>query len=170
MPNQPPKAPRPDVIARNANGTVHAIEVKSYWNKRSTLIPILRKQIARNKIHLPAGFTRKIALDVSGKGVSDEFLSAVGLRLASIQKDVSLALAFLKTGSCSSKDTFETARQFKLIRDALSQIKPADAAHNKDDLSMPDPGSAISTALSPPVQTSIPRRTARTCSLKPLAY
>jgi hypothetical protein len=41
----------------------------------------------------------------------------------------------LKTGKCSHKDAYETARQINLIRDAFSQIAPSQAIYNKDDLS-----------------------------------
>lgn len=72
---------RPDVVIENADGTVHAIEVKNYNLESSTnrndLLSELRRQVAARIEHLPAGSTQEIILDVRGRGYSTRFLDDV---------------------------------------------------------------------------------------------
>lgn len=80
-------------------------------------------------------------VDVGSEGIWFSILSTAEIRLASMKKDIRLALDFLNTGKCSAKNAHETARQFNLIRDAFSQIDPSNAVYNKDEPSMAAPWS-----------------------------
>lgn len=72
---------RPDVVVENADGTVHAIEVKNYNLESSTnrdnLLNELRRQVAARIEHLPTGSTQEIVLDVRGRKYSTKFLDDV---------------------------------------------------------------------------------------------
>ena len=59
--------------------------------------------------------------------------STIKIRISFMEKEIQLALDFLKTGMCNKVNAYETARQFNLIRDAFSQIAPEDAVYDKDD-------------------------------------
>lgn len=76
-----PGCTRPDAVVENADGTVHAIEVKNYNLESSTnrndLLIELRRQVAARIEHLPAGSTQQIVLDVRGRGYSTGFLDDV---------------------------------------------------------------------------------------------
>ena len=75
-------------------------------------------------------------VDVGSESIWKSVLSTVEIRLNYMIKEIPFALKFLNTGTCNSKDAFETARQFNLIRDALSQIPPREAIYDKDNMSL----------------------------------
>ena len=74
-------ATRPDVVERNANGTVDAIEVKNYnlseSANRAVLLNSLEREITDRTINLPAGSTQQIVLDVRGRNFTDELIEGV---------------------------------------------------------------------------------------------
>lgn len=74
-------ATRPDVVVRNANGTVDAIEVKNYnlseSANRAVLLNSLEREITDRTINLPAGSTQQIVLDVRGRNFTDELIEGV---------------------------------------------------------------------------------------------
>ena len=78
-------------------------------------------------------------VDVGSESIWKSVLSTVEIRLNYMIKEIPFALKFLNTGTCNSKDAFETARQFNLIRDALSQIPPREAIYDKDNLALQAP-------------------------------
>lgn len=78
-------------------------------------------------------------VDVGSESIWKSVLSTVEIRLNYMIKEIPFALKFLNTGTCNSKDAFETARQFNLIRDALSQIPPREAIYDKDNMSLQAP-------------------------------
>lgn len=80
-------------------------------------------------------------VNVGSEGIWYSVLSTAEICLASMKKSISLALDFLHTGKCSSKDAHETARQINLIRDAFSQIAPSNAVYDKENLSVKAPWS-----------------------------
>ena len=80
-------------------------------------------------------------IDVGNEGIWYSVFSTAEVRLVSMKKEIRLALDFLNTGKCSTKNAHETARQFNLMRDAFSQIAPPDAVYNKDKPSMTAPWS-----------------------------
>ena len=96
VPLNTPGATRPDVVVKNANGTVKAIEVKNYNLSQSTnrnhLLNELERQITSRASNLPAGSTQEIVLDVRGRGYSDELIeatiTAIKNRLSSVYPDI----------------------------------------------------------------------------------
>lgn len=95
-----PGATRPDVVVKNANGTVKAIEVKNYnlaqGSNRNTLLNELERQVRSRASNLPAGSTQEIVLDVRGRGFSDELIdstiTAIRNRLANIYPDIPITI------------------------------------------------------------------------------
>lgn len=93
-------ATRPDVVVKNANGTVKAIEVKNYnlaqSSNRNTLLNELERQVTSRASNLPAGSTQEIVLDVRGRGFSDELIdstiTAIRNRLANIYPDIPITI------------------------------------------------------------------------------
>lgn len=100
VPMNTPGATRPDVIVKNANGTVKAIEVKNYnlaqSSNRNTLLNELERQVTSRASNLPAGSTQEIVLDVRGRGFSDELIdatiTAIHKRLANIYPDIPITI------------------------------------------------------------------------------
>lgn len=74
-------ATRPDVVIKNADGTVQAIEVKNYnlanASNRGELYRVVERQITNRVNNLPQGSTQKIVLDVRGRGFSKELIEMV---------------------------------------------------------------------------------------------
>lgn len=100
VPLNTPGATRPDVVVKNANGTVRAIEVKNYnlaqSSNRHTLYSELERQVTSRMTNLPAGSTQEIVLDVRGRGFSDELIdatiAAIRNRLANIYPDIPITV------------------------------------------------------------------------------
>ena len=100
VPMNTPGATRPDVVVKNANGTVKAIEVKNYnlaqSSIRNTLLNELERQVTSRASNLPAGSTQEIVLDVRGRGFSDELIdatiTAIRNRLANIYPDIPITI------------------------------------------------------------------------------
>lgn len=74
-------ATRPDVVVKNADGTVHAIEVKNYnlanASNRGELYRELERQITSRVKNLPKGSTQEIVLDVRGRNFPKELIDMV---------------------------------------------------------------------------------------------
>ena len=95
-----PGATRPDVVVKNANGTVKAIEVKNYnlaqSSNRHTLYTELERQVKDRLANLPSGSTQEIVLDVRGRGFTDELIentiAAIRNRLANIYPDIPITV------------------------------------------------------------------------------
>ena len=89
-------ATRPDVVVKNADGSIKAIEVKNYnlasSNSRSGLYRELERQVTNRVNHLPSGSTQEIVLDVRGRGFSKDVIQNVVAniqsRCASVYKDI----------------------------------------------------------------------------------
>lgn len=100
VPMNTPGATRPDVVVKNANGTVKAIEVKNYnlaqSSNRNTLLNELERQVTSRASNLPAGSTQEVVLDVRGRGFSDELIdatiTAIHKRLANIYPDIPITI------------------------------------------------------------------------------
>lgn len=100
VPMNTPGATRPDVVVKNADGTVKAIEVKNYnlaqSSNRNTLLNELERQVTSRASNLPAGSTQEIVLDVRGRGFSDELIdatiTAIRNRLANIYPDIPITI------------------------------------------------------------------------------
>lgn len=95
-----PGATRPDVVVKNTNGTVRAIEVKNYnlaqSSNRNTLLSELERQVTSRARNLPTGSTQEIVLDVRGRGFSDDLIedtiTAIRNRLANIYPDIPITI------------------------------------------------------------------------------
>lgn len=74
-------ATRPDVVVKNADGTVKAIEVKNYnlesSASRNGLLNELERQITSRVNNLPTGSTQEIVLDVRGRNFSTKLIDGV---------------------------------------------------------------------------------------------
>ena len=74
-------ATRPDVVVKNADGTIQAIEVKNYnlsnASNRGKLYRELERQVTSRVKNLPKGSTQKIVLDVRGRNFPDELVEMV---------------------------------------------------------------------------------------------
>ena len=89
-------ATRPDVVVKNADGFIKAIEVKNYnlasSNSRSELYRELERQVTSRANNLPAGSTQEIVLDVRGRGFSkdviDNVVANIQSRCAPVYKDI----------------------------------------------------------------------------------
>lgn len=89
-------ATRPDVVIKNADGTIQAIEVKNYNlanpSNRGTLYRELERQVTSRVANLPQGSTQKIVLDVRGRGFSKDLIEMVKknihLRCDSVYPDI----------------------------------------------------------------------------------
>lgn len=74
-------------------------------------------------------------VDVGSEGIWYSVLSTANTYLSPMKKDIELALEFLRMGKCNSRNAYETARQFNLLRDAFSKIAPYNAIY---DMKNPD--------------------------------
>ena len=91
---------RPDVVVKNLDGTVKAIEVKNYnlamSSNRNSMISELERQITSRTIHLPPGSTQEIVLDVRGRGFSNELIdmtvAAIRSRLNNVYLDIPITV------------------------------------------------------------------------------
>ena len=100
VPLNTPGATRPDVVVKNANGTVKAIEVKNYnlaqSSNRHTLYTELERQVKDRLANLPSGSTQEIVLDVRGRGFTDELIentiAAIRNRLANVYPDIPITV------------------------------------------------------------------------------
>lgn len=74
-------ATRPDVVVKNADGSIKAIEVKNYnlasSKSRSELYKELKRQVTNRVNNLPPGSTQEIVLDVRGRGFSKDMIENV---------------------------------------------------------------------------------------------
>lgn len=93
-------ATRPDVVVKNADGTVRAIEVKNYnlagEANRSVLLSELERQVSDRTINLPVGSTQEIVLDVRGRKFGNELINftidAIHNRLDSIYPNIPITV------------------------------------------------------------------------------
>lgn len=74
-------ATRPDVVVKNADGSIKAIEVKNYnlasSNSRYYLNRELKRQVTNRVNNLPLGSTQEIVLDVRGRKFPKELIENV---------------------------------------------------------------------------------------------
>lgn len=64
----------------------------------------------------------KMFVEIGSSTAFFSLLSTVSTRLKSYSKHIPLALKFMADGFCAAEDCFETARQFNLIRDKLTEV------------------------------------------------
>ena len=85
-------ATRPDVVIKNADGTIEAIEVKNYnlasQQSRNQLYRELERQVTSRVNNLPSGSTQRIVLDTRNRNFSEETVKAVVDNIRNRLKDV----------------------------------------------------------------------------------
>ena len=71
-------ATRPDVV-RTVAGHLEGIEVKNYdlVNNSYQLVNEITREVSNRVVHMPAGSTQRIVLDVAGRGYSSEIVDGV---------------------------------------------------------------------------------------------
>ncbi len=79
-------------------------------------------------------------LDFGTQSLLFSLYSTIVIRIAN-KDDIGKAISFLQNEVCDYEDALECARQFNLIRDSLSQVKPEYAVYNMKDLSEKAPWS-----------------------------
>ena len=100
VPMNTPGATRPDVVVKNADGTIKAIEVKNYnlaqSSNRNILLKELERQVGDRVRNLPTGSTQEIVLDVRGRGFSEELIkstvTAIQNRLINIYTNIPITI------------------------------------------------------------------------------
>ena len=81
----------------------------------------------------------KRSVNVGSSDILFALYSTIVVRLEKKQKNIAHAIAFLKSGKSDPKEALETAREFNIIRDALSQISPEELVFDMRDLSKKAP-------------------------------
>lgn len=66
----------------------------------------------------------KKSISLGGSDTWQTLCSTICYHLASFEQQVPHVFDFIKKGYCSSKECLSAAREFNLVRDHLSQIKP----------------------------------------------
>ena len=91
---------------------------------------------------------QKRYIDVGSEDIFFSLYSTAEVRLKLFKRKIPLAIEFLKTGKYDGKDGFEVARQFNLLRDEFSKIKPSEVVYDCRDLKKKAPwDSKISTVV-----------------------
>lgn len=96
VPKNTAGATRPDVVVRNSDGTIKAIEVKNYnlssKSCRQELYKELERQVTSRVENLPAGSTQKIVLDTRNRELSAEIIENtvknIQIRLADVYPNI----------------------------------------------------------------------------------
>lgn len=76
----------------------------------------------------------KRVVNIGGSDIWYSVYSTVEVRLGLFKRKVPLAIQFFKSGICGAEEAMETARQFNLIRDELSQYTPDKSVYDFRDL------------------------------------
>lgn len=92
VPRNTPGATRPDIVVKNPDGTVRAIEVKN-WNLSNSkcldsMLRELKRQTTSRLKNLPAGSTQEIVLDVRGRNFSPEIIENAVTKIKNHLADV----------------------------------------------------------------------------------
>lgn len=72
-------------------------------------------------------------IDIGSYAIFHSLYSTIKVNLQQQIDTICLAVQFLETGKCDANLALETARQFNLIRDALSQFPPHRAVYDCDN-------------------------------------
>lgn len=63
-------------------------------------------------------------VDIGGSDIWFSVYSTIEKRLGVFKREIPFVISLFKTGKCDSVNALETARQFNLLRDKLSTLKP----------------------------------------------
>ena len=72
----------------------------------------------------------KRTVNVGRSDIWSSLNATISINLKRKLKEVPLAVQFLESGQCTPDKAMETARQFNLIRDKLSQFSPKDLIYD----------------------------------------
>lgn len=90
----------------------------------------------------------KRSISLGGADTWQALCATVNYHLRSRRKELSHVFKFLEKGHCASRDCLNTAREFNLVRDALSQLKPDQIVFNeKNPQDLPPWGDKISPVI-----------------------
>lgn len=81
----------------------------------------------------------KRMVEIGTSDIWHSVYSTIEVRLGRFKKKVPLAIAFFENGKCEWVNAMETARQFNLIRDELSQFEPEKAVYDCNNLKLAAP-------------------------------
>ena len=79
------------------------------------------------------------SIDIGDNEIWHSLYSTIHANIISHSEEITLAIQFLESRFCSKEYAIETARQFNLIRDMLSQFTPACICYDYTDLSKDAP-------------------------------
>lgn len=90
----------------------------------------------------------KRSISLGGSDTWQTLCSTVRYHLSRFEKEIPHVFSFLKEGRCSYQDCLETAREFNLVRDRLSQIDPGKIIYDdKNPKVQPPWGDKISPVI-----------------------
>lgn len=78
-------------------------------------------------------------VDIGTSDIWNSLYATISFNLKRNIKKIPLAIHFMDTEYCDSKNALETAHQFNLIRDMLSQFSPQELVYNLQDPKGPAP-------------------------------
>ncbi len=90
VPHGTPGSQRPDILVKNADGSLQAIEVKTVDLNKSFyyLKDSLKTQISERIKHLPEGTSQKVVLVTKGRGYTSEFIKGKANELQEFLSDI----------------------------------------------------------------------------------
>ena len=81
----------------------------------------------------------KRTVNIGRSDIWSSLYATIAINLKRKLKGVPLAIQFLESGQCTRDKAMETARQFNLIRDMLSQFSPKDLIYDLHNPKGPAP-------------------------------
>ena len=90
----------------------------------------------------------KRCIPLGGSDTWQTLCSTIYFHLTSYANQIPHVFSFLETGSCDSWNCLTTAREFNIVRDLLSQLKPSQIVYDENDpLKQPPWGDNISPVI-----------------------
>jgi len=90
----------------------------------------------------------RYSIPMGGVAVWDTLCATIRVRLKDSKKELSHVFAFIEKEKCKNKDCMETAKEFNLVRDALSRLDPSQIVYDeKDPSKLPPWGNDISPVI-----------------------
>jgi len=88
------------------------------------------------------------SIELGGYETWQALSSTIVIRLEKIKEKIPLVLQFIESEKCKNIDCLETARQFNIVKDELSQMKPDMIVYDAKNLDKPVPwGTQISPTI-----------------------
>lgn len=90
----------------------------------------------------------KRSISLGGSDTWQTLCSTIYYHLASSEQQIPHAFEFIKNGHCRNQDCLVTAREFNIVRDLLSQLKPDQIVYDYNNLGkLPPWGDRISPVI-----------------------